>query len=68
MLGTTFRFVARHRAVSFRAISSLSSNPSIVSLYKFPTAFYRTQTGVADHVQESREKSQGTLYKLSKLS
>ncbi|KAJ3462893.1 hypothetical protein FSOLCH5_012579 [Fusarium solani] len=29
MLGTTFRFVARQRAVPFRAISSLSSNPKI---------------------------------------
>ncbi|KAL4725124.1 hypothetical protein ACLX1H_007270 [Fusarium chlamydosporum] len=29
MLGTTFRFVSRSRAVPFRAISSLPSNPSI---------------------------------------
>jgi hypothetical protein len=67
MLGATLRFGARQRAVSSRAISSLSSNPSIVSLYKSPMAFYRLQTGVADYVQESREKSQDTLYKLPKL-
>lgn len=61
MLGTTFRFVARQKAVPFRAISSLSSNPSIVSLYKC------RQTRVADHVQESCEKLQDTIYKLSEL-
>lgn len=36
MLGTTFRFVARQRAVPFRAISSLSSNPKIVSIHHRP--------------------------------
>ncbi|UZP35717.1 hypothetical protein NXS19_003533 [Fusarium pseudograminearum] len=37
MLGATYRFVARQRAVSSRAISSLSSNPSI-KVVKSPKA------------------------------
>ncbi|KAI1071302.1 hypothetical protein LB507_009699 [Fusarium sp. FIESC RH6] len=39
MLGTTFRFVARQKAVPFRAISSLSSNPSIKVVKNSKTPF-----------------------------